>query len=48
VTKPESCRIVYKEASGFQPEPEKQSQHKQYNHVIAALTIPQNPELPRF
>jgi len=24
VTKPESCRIVYKEASGFQPEPEAQ------------------------
>jgi len=35
VTKPESCRIVYKEASGFQPEPEEQSEDKQYNYTVA-------------
>jgi len=27
VTKPESCRIVYKEASGFQPEPEERREN---------------------
>jgi len=35
VTKPESCRIVYKEVSGFQPEPEERREHKQYNHTVA-------------
>ena len=44
MTKPESCRIVYKEASGFQLEPEEQSEHKQYNHAVATPTILQNPE----
>jgi len=40
VTKPESCRIVYKEASGFQPEPEEEREHKQYNHAVATPTTP--------
>ena len=44
MTKPKSYRIGYKEASGFQPEPEEQSEHKQYNHAVATPTIPQNPE----
>jgi len=35
VTKPKSCRIVYKEASGFQPEPEGGREDKQYNHTVA-------------
>jgi len=35
VTKPESCRIVYKEASGFQPEPEEEGEDKRYNHTVA-------------
>ena len=44
MTKPESCRIVYKEASGFQPEPEEEREHKQDNHTVATPTTPQNPE----
>jgi len=48
VTKPESCRIVYKEASGFQPEPEEQSEHKEYNHAVATPTNSTESRVPRF
>ena len=48
MTKPESCRIVYKKASGFQPEPEQESKHKQYDHTVATPIIPQNLECRAF
>jgi len=46
VTKPESCRIVYKEASGFQPEPEEEGEDKRYNHTVAiqSAVLPTAPD----
>jgi len=37
--KPESCRIVYKEASGFHLA---RGSKKQYKHAVATPSIPQN------